>query len=223
MRLLKELEKLNLPKDKFAIFGSGPLAVRNLRTANDLDLIVNDFIPKIWNPFLIQIMIVISNILTPLNVFLLASLFIGYLIYRREWYYGLLSFLALVSGTISLYLFKFLTGINRPSLSLIPTVNSSFPSGHATLITLFGVLVFHCLRRDMKNEFHRILLFCVATLMILLVGFSRIYLNAHWLSDVIAGYALGVFWVTFYILFLRGGNFFWKQIGKIASALLVLK
>ena len=42
MRLLKELEKLNLPKDKFAIFGSGPLAVRNLREANDLDLIVKD-------------------------------------------------------------------------------------------------------------------------------------------------------------------------------------
>ncbi len=38
--LLRELKKLNLPKDKFAIFGSGPLAIRGLRKVRDLDIIV---------------------------------------------------------------------------------------------------------------------------------------------------------------------------------------
>lgn len=37
---LLELKKLNLPPDQFAIFGSGPLAVRNLRATHDLDLLV---------------------------------------------------------------------------------------------------------------------------------------------------------------------------------------
>jgi hypothetical protein len=40
--LLKQLDKLNLPKDKYAIFGSGVLAIRNLRDTNDLDIIVKD-------------------------------------------------------------------------------------------------------------------------------------------------------------------------------------
>lgn len=40
MKYLDEFKKLNLPKDKFAIFGSGPLAIRNLRENKDIDIIV---------------------------------------------------------------------------------------------------------------------------------------------------------------------------------------
>ncbi len=39
---LEELKKLNLPKGKYAIFGSGPLAIRGLRDVRDLDVIVKD-------------------------------------------------------------------------------------------------------------------------------------------------------------------------------------
>ncbi|PJC22723.1 hypothetical protein CO059_01865 [candidate division WWE3 bacterium CG_4_9_14_0_2_um_filter_48_10] len=39
-KLLEKLKKLNLPKDKFAIFCSGPLGVRGIRPVNDLDIIV---------------------------------------------------------------------------------------------------------------------------------------------------------------------------------------
>jgi len=39
-KLLSELKKLNLPKGKYAIFGSGPLAIRGLRDTNDLDVLV---------------------------------------------------------------------------------------------------------------------------------------------------------------------------------------
>jgi len=43
--LLKELEELRLPKDKFVIFGSGPLAVRNLRDIEDLNILVKE---ELW-------------------------------------------------------------------------------------------------------------------------------------------------------------------------------
>jgi len=42
MKYLDELEELNLPKNKFAVFGSGSLAIRGLREANDLDIIVKE-------------------------------------------------------------------------------------------------------------------------------------------------------------------------------------
>ena len=42
---LEELEKLNLPKKEYAIFGSGPLAVRGLRDSSDLDVIVKE---ELW-------------------------------------------------------------------------------------------------------------------------------------------------------------------------------
>lgn len=40
--LLKELKKLNLPKGKYAIFGSGPLAIRKIRDSKDIDIIVKE-------------------------------------------------------------------------------------------------------------------------------------------------------------------------------------
>lgn len=48
-KLLQELAKLDLPADGFAIFGSGPMAIRNIRPAGDLDLIVT---PAVWNALL---------------------------------------------------------------------------------------------------------------------------------------------------------------------------
>jgi len=40
--LLKELQKLHLPQDQYAIYGSGPMAIRKIRPAKDLDVIVTD-------------------------------------------------------------------------------------------------------------------------------------------------------------------------------------
>jgi len=44
-KLLKELKVLNLPSEDFAIFGSGPMAVRRIKDINDLDIVVK---PKLW-------------------------------------------------------------------------------------------------------------------------------------------------------------------------------
>lgn len=39
-QIISELEKFNFPKNEYAIFGSGPLAIRELRESNDIDVIV---------------------------------------------------------------------------------------------------------------------------------------------------------------------------------------
>lgn len=41
-RLLQELKKLDLPDNKYAIYGSGPLAIRGIRETKDIDVIVKD-------------------------------------------------------------------------------------------------------------------------------------------------------------------------------------
>lgn len=43
---LAELKKLNLPKDKYAIFGSGPLAINGIRDSDDIDIIVKS---EVWD------------------------------------------------------------------------------------------------------------------------------------------------------------------------------
>ncbi len=185
-----------------------------------VDFVVNHFISTLWNPVMIEIMIVITNFLNPVSVFFLTCLFIGYLLSRREYYYSLLSFLALAFGTVAQYFLKLITGVPRPLEPLLGVSNFSFPSGHATFITIFGILLFHCLRRDLKKDSHRMLLLVGVIVLILLVGFSRLYLNVHWLSDIIGGYALGLFAVTFFILFLRAGSFFGKQVLKMTKSII---
>ncbi len=73
--------------------------------------------------------------------------------------------------------------------------NESFPSGHAMgAIIGWGILGFVTLRQ--RSWGWRLGLGSLLTLLILLIGFSRIYLRAHWLSDVLAGFALGLAWLT---------------------------
>lgn len=50
-QLLSELKKLNLPQKEYAIFGSGPLAIRKIREINDLDIIVK---PELWKKLAAQ-------------------------------------------------------------------------------------------------------------------------------------------------------------------------
>lgn len=48
-KLLIKLKELNLPKDKYAIFGSGPLAIHKIRDSQDIDIIVK---PELWKELL---------------------------------------------------------------------------------------------------------------------------------------------------------------------------
>jgi membrane-associated phospholipid phosphatase len=69
----------------------------------------------------------------------------------------------------------------------------SFPSGHAGMsIVVFGLLAFLLASRAVPQW--RRIIFGSSIAFVLLIGFSRVYLGAHWLSDVLAGFAFGLAW-----------------------------
>ncbi len=71
----------------------------------------------------------------------------------------------------------------------------SFPSGHSLLaLTFYGMLA-HLAASRVDRFTLRAAIWTTAALVILLIGFSRIYLGVHYPSDVLAGYAAGVVWV----------------------------
>jgi len=74
--------------------------------------------------------------------------------------------------------------------------DSSFPSGHSIAACCFwGVLAAILASRAKPLWLKAAIWTCGATL-VLLVGFSRVYLGVHYPSDVLAGYAVSVLWVA---------------------------
>ncbi len=84
---------------------------------------------------------------------------------------------------------------HRPADQIGIVVNDpSFPSGHtATAVLAYG-LIAYMLVPLMPSRFWKWFVVLVALVIILFIGFSRLFLGGHYLTDLIAGYALGLAW-----------------------------
>ncbi|WP_428645399.1 VTT domain-containing protein [Roseibium sp.] len=119
----------------------------------------------------------------------------AYLFLRKAWRRGTGFAIAMAGTALFVPLFKLLLHRSRPIELYAGADAYSFPSGHATLnAVLFGicaVLVAHDLKRWAKAA-----IFTVTATLVITIGFSRIYLGAHWMSDVLAGLLFGTAMVS---------------------------
>ena len=111
-------------------------------------------------------------------------------------------YLAIILSTILNVIIKLL--VNRPRPELIHLVDentSSFPSGHAMAsLTFYGYLIYLLWNCDCQKKWKVLGLILLSTL-ILAIGYSRIYLNVHYLSDVLAGYLISFIFLNLFINF----------------------
>jgi undecaprenyl-diphosphatase len=120
----------------------------------------------------------------------------GFLLMQKKPAQAAMLTAAVVGGTLLSEGLKGLFGRDRPpeAWRLVEVVNDSFPSGHAmlsavTYLTL-GALVARVLTRRRLKAYVLTVAFGLAGL----VGLTRIYLGAHWTTDVVAGWSLGTAW-----------------------------
>jgi len=114
---------------------------------------------------------------------------------KRKPEYFVSLWLTVLGSGFFVYLAKLLVHRTRPALSIYTESSFSFPSGHATLaVALYGFLAYTIWRSRNRWKYKINLLFlCLAV--ITSVGFSRLYLQVHFFSDVWGGYLLGSLWV----------------------------
>ncbi|HEV8437090.1 MAG TPA: phosphatase PAP2 family protein [Methylomirabilota bacterium] len=102
---------------------------------------------------------------------------------RRHWW---LWTAILLGSSVIEHAFKFLVGRPRPSgLAL------GFPSGHATAAATFAVVLIYVVNREHLAPTPRWLIQALAIVLMVLVGWARVVLRAHWPTDVLGGFLLG--------------------------------
>jgi undecaprenyl-diphosphatase len=135
------------------------------------------------------IMKTISDINAMRESLVLSLVFVIWLIYKR--YYKEAKIYT-TSLFLSIFAFGFLKHIiarARPESILVNAHNYSFPSGHSTMSMAMALGIYFVFVDKTK---HKRLLLTSTIFWSIAVGFSRIYLNVHWCSDVLAGWSLGV-------------------------------
>jgi undecaprenyl-diphosphatase len=140
----------------------------------------------------------------------LTSLVLFMFKYKKAALYVLFTMLAGVVSTI----FKAIVNRPRPSDTLVrivfKTTQQSFPSGHVLFyVIFFGFLVMLMFQLENVNKTVRIIVGGISLLMIFLIPVSRIYLGAHWFTDVLGGFLLGLF-----CLYLLSWLYLRKRAGK---------
>jgi membrane-associated phospholipid phosphatase len=107
-----------------------------------------------------------------------------------------LLFLAFGGASAVNSLLKLIFHRPRPELAFVHLDTYSFPSGHAATSSATFTVMAYLLARRCHSIKARIWIGLGAAAAIALVGFSRLYLGAHYLSDVLAGISFGVAWAA---------------------------
>jgi len=160
------------------------------------DLSFTHKIQRIHNPLFLDLMDFVSLVGSGFFVLIPFSLLIFWLYRRGSKHEALMLPIVFVAPAVS-ELAKIAFSRPRPIEGQVLVYGQfpgfSFPSSHVLFYTLFfGFIAFLALSLPEVKPIVRTLLFSVSILLVILIGISRIYLGAHWPTDVIAGYLVGL-------------------------------
>jgi undecaprenyl-diphosphatase len=125
------------------------------------------------------------------------SLILTVIFFKKENYsfYAAMINVNLLLGALINACIKYIIQRNRPDfLRLIDIWGYSFPSGHSMAsMSFYGFLIYLCCK-NYKTRW-KYLIISLLSILILLIGISRIYLGVHYASDVLGGFFLGILWI----------------------------
>ncbi len=147
-------------------------------------------------------------------VFAVVSTVVLWLWKKRN--YVLPLWLALLGSQLVTLIGKLSLHRTRPA-GLVPVYaehSYSFPSGHATVAVAFYGFLIYVLWRNARSWTYKINILFVGLVIVAAIGFSRLYLGVHFLSDILSGYLLGLLWLIIAVSIIEWQM--WRAKQKIA-------
>ena len=103
-------------------------------------------------------------------------------------------------------LLKFLFKRPRPEFNLTGAIGYSFPSGHSMVSMAFYGFIIYMIFKTKHSYIYKIITSSLILVTILLIGFSRVYLGAHYMTDVLAGFSLGIIYLSIFTSIIEKGG-----------------
>ncbi len=181
-----------------AIIFTGLVALANFAfraasgdTISNIDMSAANLMRETRNAPADELMTVITMMGDTVVMLALAAAIIGWLVWCKAYRAAYAAAFAIIAAKLFELAVKF--GIQRARPTELPYTGIdlfSFPSGHATMsAVIFGILA--VLVSHSMGRWGRAIVYALCAILAVLIGFSRVYLGAHWLSDVLAGLAFG--------------------------------
>lgn len=168
---------------------------------NTIDNAIYETIIKIMNSNITAIMIFISFLGSAITLITLALASI-FLVKDKK--YSKLIMLNLALSFILNRILKLIIARPRPPrLRLVIENGYSFPSGHSMVSFAFYGFLIYLINKNLKNKKIKYPLIILLSLLILLIGISRIYLGVHYVTDVLGGYIIGLIYLIAFIKILK--------------------
>lgn len=168
---------------------------------NTIDNAIYEEIIKIMNSNITAVMIFISFLGSAITLITLslASIFLV-----KDKKYSKLIMLNLALSFILNKILKLIIARPRPPrLRLVIENGYSFPSGHSMVSFAFYGFLIYLINKNLKNKKIKYPLIILLSLLILLIGISRIYLGVHYVTDVLGGYIIGLIYLIVFIKILK--------------------
>jgi membrane-associated phospholipid phosphatase len=148
------------------------------------------------NPQLDRVMLFLTGLGDPPAVVTIFVAVLAWLLMKRRYPDSIRLAIVCAGGVVINQTMKLFFAKPRPELwpRLITETSFSFPSGHA----VGSMVVYGFLGYLLAQEFHqyRRYIYAIATILILAIGSSRLYLGVHYPTDIIAGYGIGFLWLV---------------------------
>jgi membrane protein DedA with SNARE-associated domain/membrane-associated phospholipid phosphatase len=154
------------------------------------------FLQDLRTPWGDRLMVIVTELGDSVVIALVAAAVLAWLVWRRNWHAAWYWGAAVGFGQLAASLIKLVLQRPRPITDIYNGISSySFPSGHATMsMVVYGFLAV-LIARHLSSSY-RWIVYALAALLISSISISRLYLGAHWLSDVLGGLSLGLAWVS---------------------------